>query len=76
MILELKMSKTNRLFENLIWCTTTEAAEYLRLSENAFRILASRYKLPKHRLGKRSVRYKLSDLDNLLIVENRLRTRR
>lgn len=60
------MRKKEALFENQIWMTTQEAANYLRMTENAFRIYASRYKLRKYNLGKRAVRYRASDLDRLL----------
>ncbi|MGI4994078.1 helix-turn-helix domain-containing protein [Halobacteriovorax sp. GFR7] len=60
------MTQDNTLFNNRIWFTTKEAATYLRVTENALRIIASREKIPRYKLGKRSVRYKIEDLNRLL----------
>lgn len=65
------MENSKKLFDNRIWLTTKEASEYLRLSENAFRIFSSRYKVPKYLLGSKSVRYKASDLDRLMTLSKR-----
>ncbi len=60
-----------KIFEIQKWMTTKEAANYLRMTENAFRIYASRYKLDAYTLGEKSVRYKTSDLDRLMTLKTR-----
>lgn len=63
------MRRTDKkLFNIRIWLTTKEAASYLGMSENAFRIFVSREKIPSYKLGKRSVRYNRKDLDGLLTI--------
>lgn len=62
------MDKNNKFFEIQNWLTTKEAALYLGISENAFRVRVSRYKVPKYKLGKRSVRFKVSDLNSMLMI--------
>ena len=56
----------DRLFDNLIWLNSKEAAEYLRISENNLRVKVSRGEIPVHgRLG-RSLRFRRDELDKLL----------
>jgi hypothetical protein len=62
------MDMNKEIFEINKWLTTKEASSYLSISENAMRILSSRYKITKYKLGDKSVRYKVSDLDSLLRI--------
>ena len=58
----------NRLFENRItceWYTTDEAAQFLRLSPNALRIMVCRGKVKAYKLGRR-LRFHVEDLTGLL----------
>ena len=58
-------------FENLIWMTSKEAAEYLRISENNLRVKISRGEIPVNgRLG-RSLRFRRDELDKLLETPNK-----
>jgi excisionase family DNA binding protein len=61
------MKENRTIFDNLIWLTNEEAARYLRISPNAFRIMRSRSKeiIQEYRLGNR-LRFKKSDLDTLI----------
>ena len=62
---------TNKLFDNLIWLNSKEAAEYLRISDNNRRVKVSRGEIPVHgRLG-RSLRFRRDELDNLLETPNK-----
>ncbi len=54
-----------KLFENLIWLNSKEAAEYLRVSCGALRLLVYRGVIKPYKLG-RSSRFKRSELDRLL----------
>jgi excisionase family DNA binding protein len=57
---------SEKFFENLIWLTANEAAEYLRLpSVGAIRVLVCKRKIPFHKLG-RNLRFKRVELDRLL----------
>jgi excisionase family DNA binding protein len=60
--------KTNKsLFENRIdcgWLNTKEAAQFLRLSENAVRIMVHRNQIFAHKFGRR-LRFRLNDLNVL-----------
>lgn len=56
---------TDKLFENRIWLSTSEAADYLGKSKNAIWILLSRGHLMK-RKWKRRLFFKKSELDRLL----------
>ncbi len=60
---------SSEFFNNLIWMTTKEASEYLRLSPEALRIQVHRGKIPFSKLGRR-LRFKREDLDKLLITSN------
>jgi excisionase family DNA binding protein len=63
-----QMRGTGKIFENLTWLTSNEAAEYLRLpSVGALRVLVWKRQLPFHKLG-RSLRFKRAELDRLLEV--------
>ena len=64
------MDKNKPLFDIQKWLTTKEASSYLGITENAMRIRAHRYRIPKYKLGKKSVRYNISDLDSLLRICN------
>jgi excisionase family DNA binding protein len=56
----------SQIFYNLIWMKTSEAAEYLRLSESALRTLIHRNpRIPRYKLGN-TLRFKREDLDRLL----------
>ena len=55
----------NSFFENLIWLTANEAAEYLRISVENLRVKVHRGQLkPKYLNGK--LRFRRSELDDLL----------
>lgn len=55
-----------KLFDNLIWLNSKEAAEYLRISESNLRVKVSRGEVPVHgRLG-RSLRFRRDEIDKLL----------
>ena len=57
----------NRFLENRIereWLSTKEAAHYLRLSENALRIMVCRGQIRFHKFGRR-LRFQLSDCQAL-----------
>jgi excisionase family DNA binding protein len=49
------------------WMTTSEAAEYLRLSKYEVRNLSSNGVIPYYKLGRRN-RYLLSELHQLLLT--------
>ena len=53
------------IFDNLVWLSSAEAAEYLRISANALRIAVSRGQLPA-RKWRRKLLFKKSDLEFLL----------
>lgn len=56
------------LFQNKIvsdWLSSSEAAQYLKVSENALRIMVCRRQVPFHKLGRR-LRFKLRELENLI----------
>lgn len=58
----------NTFFENRNereWLATYEAAHFLRLSENALRIMVHRGQIPAHKLGRR-LRFRLNDCQALL----------
>jgi excisionase family DNA binding protein len=55
------------IFENRVereWLSTREAAHYLRLSENALRIMVHRNQIRFHKFGRR-LRFQLSDCQAL-----------
>ncbi len=59
------------IFENKIlpkFVPTRVAAEYLQISENALRIKVHRGQIPVYYLG-RNLRFKLSDLNNLISLK-------
>ncbi len=56
-------------FDNLTWMTTSEAAQYLRISPGALRVMVCRRKILSRRLGSR-LRFKKSELDRLLDSSN------
>ncbi|MBC7385755.1 MAG: helix-turn-helix domain-containing protein [Cryobacterium sp.] len=61
----------NQFLENRIereWLSTKEAAHYLRLSENALRIMVHRGQVRTHRFGRR-LRFQLSDCQALFRKE-------
>lgn len=58
-------SNSEMLFNNRIWLKTDEAADYLRKSINAVRILVCRGLLPVKKFRRR-LYFKRSDLDALL----------
>jgi excisionase family DNA binding protein len=61
-----KIGDSAKLFENLTWLTSNEAAHYLRLpSVGALRVLVCKRRVPFHKLG-RSLRFKKVELDRLL----------
>ncbi len=56
------------IFDNRIWSewlSTKEAARFLSITPNALRIMVCRGKIEAYKLG-RKLRFKLSDLRNLL----------
>lgn len=53
------------LFENLIWLTTKETAQYLRRSVNSVHILVSRKKLRARKFGNK-LYFKREELDYLI----------
>lgn len=58
----------NKFFENRIereWLSTEEAAHYLRLSENALRIMVCRGQIPVGRFGRR-LRFSVRDCRALI----------
>lgn len=59
------MKKRN---SSIVWLTLKEAAQHLKLSENAFRILLSRdsVNIPKYTIGSRTYRFKMHELDQYL----------
>jgi len=59
------ISKKETLFDNLIWLTTNEAAEYLRTTPNNVRVMICRGRLKPYKLGNRN-RFKRSELDDLI----------
>jgi excisionase family DNA binding protein len=55
--------RSTKLFDNQIerkWLTTTEAAHFLRLSENAVRIMVCRGQIQHHKIGRR-LRFTIDD---------------
>jgi hypothetical protein len=60
-----EMCDSDMLFDNRIWLKTDEAADYLRKSVNAVRILVCRGLLPVKKFRRR-LYFKRSDLDSLL----------
>lgn len=55
----------NLLFENQIWLTSIEAADYLRVTYGALRLMVYRGTLKPYKLGRRS-RFRKEELDKLL----------
>jgi excisionase family DNA binding protein len=59
------------IFDNRIpceWLSTKEAANYLRISENALRISVYRGQVTVHKFGKRN-RFKVEELRALLTIQ-------
>ena len=56
------------LFLNQIaeWLSTSQAAHFLSITENALRIMVYRGQIPVYRVGRR-LRFKLHDLKNLFV---------
>lgn len=54
-----------RLFENFIWLTTKEAAEYLRTSPNLLRKWVYQGRVRAYKLLGKSLRFKKEELDLL-----------
>jgi excisionase family DNA binding protein len=61
----LEENDSDKLFENRIWLRTDEAAEYLRKTVNAVRILVHRGVLPVRKFRRR-LYFKRSELDAIL----------
>jgi excisionase family DNA binding protein len=55
----------NTFFNNLIWLTTKEAAEYLRITPNNLRVMIYRGKIEPRNLNNRH-RFKKEELDKLI----------
>lgn len=53
------------LFEKLIWLNSNEAAQYLRVTNGALRLMIYRGILRPHKLGRRN-RFKKDDLERLI----------
>ena len=73
----LESKKSDKFFDNLIeqnqnadentrWLNTNEAAEFLRLTPNALRILVHRAQVRYFKFGRR-LRFRLYDLNSLLL---------
>ena len=71
------LKKSDSLFQNLIkknqkadekdrWLNTKEAAEFLRLTPNALRILVHRAQVKYYKFGRR-LRFRENDLANLFL---------
>ncbi len=56
---------TKLFFKNLIWMTSKEAAEYLRVSPNNLRVMVYRGVLKPYKLNNRN-RFKRDELDKLI----------
>ena len=57
----------SKLFDNLkTWMTTKQAAEYLCISTQALRNRVCRGEIHSYTFGKRSLRFKKSELDELI----------
>jgi excisionase family DNA binding protein len=50
--------------KNLEWLTCKEASAYLRITENALRIMVHRGKLKAYKIGRR-LRFQLKDCEDL-----------
>lgn len=61
----MKENITYKLFNNLIWLTTNEAAEYLRITPNNLRVMIFRGLLKPYKLNNRH-RFKREELDSLI----------
>lgn len=61
------VSSNYKLFDNLIWLNSNEAAEYLRITPGALRAKVYRGEIKPYKLG-RSSRFKRSELDKLLEI--------
>lgn len=68
--MEKNVIQENLIFDNLNWLNTKEAADYLRLSEQALRTMTSNGKVPFYKLGSRN-RYCRDDLDQILLSNKR-----
>jgi excisionase family DNA binding protein len=62
---ELSSNLGQPIFENLIWLTTKEAAQYLRKSSNAIRILVFR-KVLRARKFRRRLYFRKCELDAVI----------
>ncbi len=63
------LEKRESFFQNQIgseWMSTSEAAQFLRITPNALRILACRGKIKFFKIG-RHLRFNLKDLNALLL---------
>jgi excisionase family DNA binding protein len=61
----------SQFFENKIatqWLSTVEAASFLRVSENALRIMVHRDQVKAYKFGRR-LRFKLTDCQNLILIK-------
>ncbi len=58
-------SKDSKIFENLIWLNTKEAAEYLRTTPRQIRKWVYQGKIQAYRLLGKSLRFKKCELDLL-----------
>lgn len=64
---EIEYKKDVLFFENRVereWLGTLEAASFLRISENALRIMVYRGQVPVYKFGRR-LRFRKSDLSSL-----------
>lgn len=62
-------SMPSELFQNRIvceWLSSTQAANFLGISENALRIMVCRRKVKFHKVGRR-LRFHINDLESLFI---------
>ena len=54
------------LFDNLYWMDSRDAADYLRITANALRVMVCKGKLKAYKLGRR-LRFRKQDLDLLFM---------
>ncbi len=66
-LFEKKIAREHALLEKPRWFTTSEAAQYLRVSVNSIKTMVYRGKIQVYKLGRRN-RFLRDDLERLIVL--------
>ncbi len=67
LLFENRIAREHALLEKPRWFTTSEAAQYLRVSVNSIKTMVYRGKIQVHKLGRRN-RFLCDDLERLIVL--------